>query len=119
MKPNTNTEAEKLAQLFHQTYETLAPSFTYHTRKASAVPWEDVPANNKGLMIAVAQHVIDQYVHQKTIEARIDELSHISADEEEIIVCYFTQENPDCSKDLPIEDRIAERQASLNTEGEK
>jgi hypothetical protein len=45
---------EDVAQLFHDTYERLAPEHGYETRKASAVPWEDVPTNNKSLMIAVA-----------------------------------------------------------------
>jgi hypothetical protein len=48
---------EGLARLFHETYERLAPSFNYQTRKASAVPWADVPPNNKALMIAVCHHV--------------------------------------------------------------
>ena len=50
---------------------------------------------------------------QEIAKARIDELSHIGVDDDEIIVCYFTQENPDCSKDLSIGDRIAELEAEL------
>lgn len=49
---------EDLARLFHETYERLAPDHGYKTRKASAVPWEDVPAANKALMIAVAGEVL-------------------------------------------------------------
>lgn len=48
---------EDVARLFHETYERLAPEHGYQTRKASAVPWEDVPDNNKSLMIAVAAEV--------------------------------------------------------------
>ncbi len=51
--------AEMIAGLFHATSETLAPDYGYETRKASAVAWEDVPANNKALMIATVQHLID------------------------------------------------------------
>ncbi len=51
--------AEMIAGLFHATYETLAPEHGYETRKASAVAWEDVPANNKALMIATVQHMLD------------------------------------------------------------
>lgn len=50
--------AEELARTFHETYERLAPSFSYETRKASAVPWHLVPANNRNLMIAVAAEVL-------------------------------------------------------------
>lgn len=49
--------AEFLARLFHEAYERLAPEFGYRTREASAVPWEDVPENNKRLMIATAEEV--------------------------------------------------------------
>ena len=56
---NQASEDEKLAKLFHDTYERLAPAFSYKTRKASAVPWTDVPPNNKGLMIAVAHEIND------------------------------------------------------------
>ncbi len=51
-------KAEQLAKLFHETYEFLAPGFGYKTREASAKPWEDVPENNKKLMIAVAEKVL-------------------------------------------------------------
>jgi hypothetical protein len=58
---NTRTTAvatdEGVARLFHETYERLAPQFSYETRKASAVPWEQVPENNRNLMIAVAAEV--------------------------------------------------------------
>ncbi len=50
---------EGLAQMFHETYERLAPQYNYQTRKASAVPWADVPENNKRLMIAVAKEILD------------------------------------------------------------
>jgi hypothetical protein len=52
--------ADELARLFHETYERLAPSFGYETRRASAVPWEQVPAANRALMIAVASHVLER-----------------------------------------------------------
>ncbi len=53
-----NLEPEKLAQIFHETYERLAPYFNYTTRRATAVPWAQVPDNNKQLMIAVATEVL-------------------------------------------------------------
>jgi hypothetical protein len=52
--------ASSLAAFFHETYERLAPSFSYKTREASAVPWEDVPENNKNLMIAVCEEVLKE-----------------------------------------------------------
>jgi hypothetical protein len=49
---------EELARAFHETYERLAPSFGYETRRESAVPWEAVPEANKNLMIAVCAELL-------------------------------------------------------------
>lgn len=59
------TTAELIAKSFHETYERLAPDHGYETREASAVRWEDVPDNNKNLMISVAQELLDRGVIQK------------------------------------------------------
>ena len=53
--------AEILARLFHEAYEKLAPGYNYKTREASAVEWEDVPENNKKLMIAVSAEILCKY----------------------------------------------------------
>ncbi len=50
--------AEELAQLFHETYERLAPEHDYETRKASAVPWDQVPEPNRRLMTAVCDEIL-------------------------------------------------------------
>lgn len=49
---------EDLAKLFHSTYEELAPQFSYETRVESAKPWDEVPQNNRELMIATADAVM-------------------------------------------------------------
>lgn len=49
---------EQLARFFHNTYEDLAPTYGYRTRRASAVPWDDVPEDNKNLMIEVCARVL-------------------------------------------------------------
>ncbi len=56
--------AEQLAKLFHETYERLAPEFGYETRTESAVPWEDVPENNKNLMIATCEVILSHGLNQ-------------------------------------------------------
>jgi len=56
------TNEEQIAREFHQTYERLAPSYSYETREESAVPWEDVPAANKALMIAVCRELLERRV---------------------------------------------------------
>ncbi len=54
--------AEQIAQAFHETYERLAPDFGYRTREASAKPWAEVPGQNKALMVAVVQALINSGV---------------------------------------------------------
>ena len=51
-------KAENLAQLFHQSYEKLAPVFFCETRKIS---WENLPEKDKNLMIAVCQLILSKY----------------------------------------------------------
>jgi len=52
------SDTERLARAFHEAYERLAPLFGYETRKESAVPWEQVPDNNRALMIAVCTEIM-------------------------------------------------------------
>ncbi len=54
--------AEQIAQAFHEAYERLAPDFGYETREASAKPWAEVPEQNKSLMVAVVQALLDSGV---------------------------------------------------------
>lgn len=54
----TGLTAEVLAKMFHARYEELAPMFGYATRKESAVPWEQVPENNRRLMTAVCESML-------------------------------------------------------------
>ncbi len=56
------TSAENVAEAFHESYERQAPSFNYGTRKASSKPWDGIPSNNKRLMIAVVQDLLDRGV---------------------------------------------------------
>lgn len=59
--------AEKVARAFHEAYERLAPHFGYQTREASSKPWEQVPEQNKRLMMAVAAELLDEGVIQTTV----------------------------------------------------
>lgn len=56
-------QGESIARAFHETYERLALNFGYETRPESAVPWEDVPEQNKALMCAVAAEVFPWVSH--------------------------------------------------------
>jgi len=66
------------AQRFHEAYERLAPTFGYETRPESAVPWDEVPEENRQLMIAVCAVVLAdltaerERAHQWLIEHMAD-----------------------------------------------
>jgi hypothetical protein len=50
---------EQLAELFHSTYERLAPAFGWRTKKGCNVPFIQLPQRNKALMIATCQTVLN------------------------------------------------------------
>lgn len=49
---------DKLAELFHETYERLAPAFGWRTKKGCNVPFAQLPQRNKALMVATCQTVL-------------------------------------------------------------
>lgn len=53
--------AKRIARELHRNYEALAPLFGYATRAATAVDWDDenFPKENKALMEATAQALLD------------------------------------------------------------
>lgn len=67
--PTTDVDpaAEKVARAFHEAYERLAPRFGYTTRMESSVPWEQVPIENRQLMVAVCAELLDEKVIQTAI----------------------------------------------------
>ncbi len=56
------TPAEQVARAFHESYERLAPRYGYRTREASARPWDEVPEDNRRLMVAVAADLLTRGV---------------------------------------------------------
>jgi trehalose-6-phosphatase len=67
------SDPEKLAKRFHELYEQLASNHGYETRKESNKPWEEVPENNKALMIDVCEHIIEEFSikNTRTIHCRV------------------------------------------------
>jgi len=62
-----NERAETIARVFHETYEQLAPGLGYKTRDESAVPWAEVPAKNKALMIATVDDLLGKGVIEQGV----------------------------------------------------
>lgn len=53
---------EELAKMFHGTYERLAIEHEYRTREESRTNWENLPEQNKQLMMATCKEIIDMLV---------------------------------------------------------
>jgi len=53
-------EADEIARRFHEVYERLAHEHGYVTREATSVPYDDLPVENKGLMIAVVGTLLSE-----------------------------------------------------------
>lgn len=81
--PLSFEQTEVIARAFHDTYERLAPGFGYRTRKASAVPWAEVPEDNKRLMCATVRELHDQGVLGITDRTRGSVLSPEHQQQEE------------------------------------
>lgn len=54
--------AEQIAEAFHDAYERLAPDHGYETREASRKPWSEVPENNRELMTAVVEELLENKI---------------------------------------------------------
>jgi len=51
-------DAIALAERFHETYELLAPSHGYETRGDSRVPFDELPASSRSLLVATVGAVV-------------------------------------------------------------
>lgn len=70
---------EMAASAFHESYERQAPSHGYETREASAVPWADVPLNNRELMMGVIRDLVQRgiiYLAAAPLEQELQELAN-------------------------------------------
>ena len=64
-QPNEEREWERIAGIFHATYEHLAPSFKYKTRPESAVAWEMVSEDNRRLMTATVATIMPEILAEQ------------------------------------------------------
>lgn len=74
-------DADKLARLFHDTYERLAPQYGYETRDDTK-QFDPTTPNGK-LMVAVAGEV-DKHYQREITKARIDEAKDIRKNIEDL-----------------------------------
>jgi hypothetical protein len=69
------SRAQTIAKAFHESYERQAPLFGYQTRQASAVDWADVPADNKRLMMAVVNDLLDRGIIYANLDSPVTPLT--------------------------------------------
>ena len=50
--------AERIARRFHEEYEYLATAHGWQTQERSRRPWEDVPEENRALMVHVVANLL-------------------------------------------------------------
>jgi hypothetical protein len=60
----SSVSSSVIAMHFHETYERLAPTHNYETRQESRVPWGEVPEQNRKLMVAVVEELIENGIIQ-------------------------------------------------------
>ncbi len=58
MQRITMSEEEQLAKFFHTLFDALAPVYEYPTREDPRLPWDELPANYRRLMVEVCKRVI-------------------------------------------------------------
>lgn len=104
MKTNTNTELR----------ERIALKLS--AKRAAHTPIGDTEILNADIIARHLMPLIDQYVNQKTVEARIDELQNTFVSYDNALASTLVAK-PEWEYGQATE-RIAELQASLNTEGE-
>lgn len=56
---------EDIARRFHDAYERLAPRFGWETQQRSRVEWDDLPEENRALMVAVVAEVVGPIVAER------------------------------------------------------
>lgn len=51
-------DAERIARAFHEEYEQMAPAYGWETQKKSRVAWDDLPDNQRKLMVHVVGNLL-------------------------------------------------------------
>jgi hypothetical protein len=57
--------SEQIAKRFHEVYEELAPTMGWETQEKARVPWEQLPVENKWLMVKVVEQLMEEKIIYK------------------------------------------------------
>lgn len=59
------TDTELIAKKFHEVYEELAPTMGWETQERSRKAWDDVPIENRWLMVKVVDKLLEDKIIYK------------------------------------------------------
>lgn len=57
--------SERIAKRFHEVYEELAPTMGWETQERSRKEWDELPLENKWLMVKVVEQLLEEKVIYK------------------------------------------------------
>lgn len=103
--------AHSIACRFHELYEQLAPMFDYETRKESAVAWNDVPENNRNLMVEVVYLLLKE-LNTPSVEMEAEISKLLTAAKHALRSYQFGNSAPDLAESTAdaIEKYLAEQE---------
>lgn len=58
-------DSELIAKRFHEVYEELAPTMGWETQERSRKTWEELPIENKWLMVKVVEQLMEEKIIYK------------------------------------------------------
>jgi hypothetical protein len=58
-------DSELIAKRFHEVYEDLAPTMGWETQERSRKTWEELPIENKWLMVKVVEQLMEEKIIYK------------------------------------------------------
>lgn len=96
MNEKTFNEASIIAKEFHETYELFAPAINWQTQEKSRVPWEDLPWENRSLMMVVVLELLARGVirprhiptYEQILEQAESTIKEIKKIKKELIETY-------------------------------
>ncbi|MCU1495593.1 MAG: hypothetical protein JWO62_3357 [Acidimicrobiaceae bacterium] len=107
VEPISEEEVDGLARRFHSVYESWAPSFGWDTQEASQVAWDDLPSNQRHLMLTVVREVVAPIARERdTLRAKAAPEPSSAVAEESLIASYVAMAEDSTARAEAAEERV-------------
>jgi hypothetical protein len=107
VEPISEEEVDGLARRFHSVYESWAPSFGWDTQEASQVSWDDLPSNQRHLMLTVVREVVAPIARERdTLRAKAAPEPSSAVAEESLIASYVAMAEDSTARAEAAEERV-------------